>query len=165
MHVCLSFFLTYLHTYMHAYIHAYIHTLHTYTHTYIQTDRQTYIHTAWMLADVGPRKLGEDKTIYQGPKAAYTDQYSSIGAVERWRVPRSTTTLTWVDGAISRLFTTLSDDLVTPSTLNQLRERFSPAMHIETTGNKSHMWSAQTTMSFLKFLSVDARLNVLICTS
>ena len=165
MHVCLSFFLTYLHTYMHAYIHAYIHYTHTHIHTYIQTDRQTYIHTAWMLADVGPRKLGEDKTIYQGPKAAYTDQYSSIGAVERWRVPRSTTTLTWVDGAISRLFTTLSDDLVTPSTLNQLRERFSPAMHIETTGNKSHMWSAQTTMSFLKFLSVDARLNVLICTS
>lgn len=112
------------------------------------------------LPGVVPRKRGEDKSVYEGPSLAYSHQYSSIAAVERWRVPRSTTTLTWVDGAVSRLFTTLAEGTVSASTLADLRKKFSPAMHIETTGNKSHMWSAQTTMSFLKFLSCDPWLEL-----
>jgi len=73
--------------------------------------------------------------------------------VEKWRVPRSTTTITWIDGTISRLFTTLAEGTVSGNQLVELQKRFEPAMHLESTGNGSHMWSASTTVSFLNFLS------------
>lgn len=96
---------------------------------------------------------------YCGPKLAYTDQYSSVAAVERWRIPRSTTTVTWIDGSVSRLFTTVADGLCSREHLQEMQKRFAKAMHLESTGNASHMWSAQTTLSFLQFLSTDAQLQ------
>lgn len=138
-------------------IHICMYRLCIYIYIYISptSTNGAYINQ-FLLPTDNARTQIQDPKHYGGPKLAYTDQYSAVSAVERWRVPRSTTTLTWIDGAISRLFTTVADGLCSRDQLQKLQKRFQPAMHIESTGNASHMWSAQTTMSFLQFLSTES---------
>lgn len=127
----------------------------------VQTYVWTYIHVSLMAVTkhqppfMPLRDPVVDRASYYGPQAAFTDQYSQISSVDRWRIPRSSTTLTWVDGHVSRIFTTIGDGLCSGDQLKEMQERFQNALHIETSGNASHMWSAQTTMSFLQFLSVE----------
>ena len=128
-----------------------LHVPRTYKYmcTYVQMPYRRIVLCSWL------RTLVSESDRYEGPALATLDQYSSIASVERWRIPRSTTTLTWTDGGCSRLFTTVADSLCSRDQLQKLQKRFSKAMHLETTGNSSHMWSAQTTISFLQFLSAE----------
>ena len=82
------------------------------------------------------------------------DGYSQVGCVGNWRVPRTTTTLSWRNGDLGRLFTTIADDKITDAQLAAAEDLRGYCV-VERAGGSTHMWKGETTLRYLKFLAAE----------
>ena len=88
---------------------------------------------------------------------AKLDGYSGTSAIENWRFPRTTTTLSWIHGHLGRSFTTIPEKAMSDEKLEQANQKFSENLVIKKTGSDKHMWNCATTIQFLEFLTVELR--------
>ena len=79
------------------------------------------------------------------------DGYAQAGTVSNWRLPRTTTTLSWRNGDLGRLFISIADDKVTDAQLEAARSLRGFA-HVERSEGSTHMWRGDTTIRYLDFL-------------
>ena len=84
---------------------------------------------------------------------------STLTAVERWRQPRTTTTLSWATGELGRAFITVGDGAIPSEEIESLNVEFRDHFVISSTGRTSHMWDAAMTLKFLDFMSVELRMQ------
>ena len=84
-------------------------------------------------------------------KVGKDDGYS---AVSNWRVPRTTTTLSWRNGDVGRLFVTIASDKVSGRQLKQAKQ-FRGYMCVQRSGSSTHMWKGATTVHYLEFLAQE----------
>ena len=74
------------------------------------------------------------------PQLAKDDGYKAVAAVGNWREPRTTTTLSWRNGDVGRLFVTVADDKITNPDQAQAFRAF---MTVRSDG-ATHMWKGAT---------------------
>ena len=87
-------------------------------------------------------------------KVVQDDGYSAVSSVSNWRVPRTTTTLSWRNGDVGRLFVTIGDDKVSDQQLEQAKQ-FRGYMCLQRSGSSTHMWKGATTVHYLDFLAQE----------
>ena len=83
--------------------------------------------------------------------------HSGTSAIENWRFPRTTTTLSWIHGHLGRSFTTIPEKAMSDEKLEEANKKFSEYLLIKKTGSDKHMWNCATTIQFLEFLTVELR--------
>lgn len=94
---------------------------------------------------------------------------STMVPVEYGRHPRTTTTLSWCDGTLGRAYVTANTTVVPVSVVDKMNAELAGIMYIEKShAGKTHMWSKDTMVSYLQFLSQEIRaqrlrLNILLC--
>ena len=91
-----------------------------------------------------------------GPKE--DDAYSSANSVATWRIPRTTTTLSWRNGDVGRLFTTIASDKVSEQQLKAAKALRGFAV-VEKAAGPTHMWKGETMVRYLEFLGEELRLR------
>ena len=91
------------------------------------------------------------------PSPPQLDAQGQISAVEQWRLPRTTTTLSWADGTIGSLYITVGAGSMTEGTVEDLNSKLSGSAFIHQNNRRSHMWDADTMLYYLEFLEVEVR--------
>ena len=91
------------------------------------------------------------------PSPPQLDAQGQISAVEQWRLPRTTTTLSWADGTIGSLYITVGAGSMTEGTVGDLNSKLSGSACIHQNNRRSHMWDADTMLYYLEFLEVEVR--------
>ncbi|CAE6942344.1 unnamed protein product, partial [Symbiodinium sp. KB8] len=90
-------------------------------------------------------------------KRRHDDAYNSAGCVNNWRVPRTTTTLSWRNGEVGRLFVTIiASDKVTEQQLQEAKALRGFAV-VERAQGPTHMWRGQTMVRYLDFLAEELK--------
>ena len=93
------------------------------------------------------------------PSAKKDDAYNSAGCVNNWRVPRTTTTLSWRNGEVGRLFVTIiASDKVTEQQLQEAKALRGFAV-VERAQGPTHMWRGQTMVRYLDFLAEELKVR------
>ena len=80
---------------------------------------------------------------------------SARGMVEQWRLPRTVTTLSFIDGALGRSYITYRSGAMTDSVREQLNEELKKHVVIAPPQESSHVWNEETFMGYLNHLSED----------
>ena len=83
--------------------------------------------------------------------------YGTTRCVEGWRIPRTTTTLTWRDGSMGPAFVTVSSGALSAQRVAELNAEYEGVLKIEETGRDSHMWTGETCLRFFAFLTQELR--------
>ena len=73
------------------------------------------------------------------------------------RSPRTTTTVSWVTGAVGFAYVTVPDGTLSAEAMNRLNQEYEGVLAIESSGSDSHMWHGQTTVKFLEHMSTELR--------
>ena len=91
------------------------------------------------------------------PTPPQLDAQGQISAVEQWRLPRTTTTLSWADGAIGSLYITVGAGSMSPDTISELNDKLAGSAYIQQNTRRSHMWDSDTMLYYLEHLEVEVR--------
>lgn len=102
-------------------------------------------------------------------KPQVTGGEASAAMVDGWRVPRSVTTLSFIDGYVGRSFVTLRAGTLPDNVREALNEELKDVLVIDRPQPKSHVWNNETFIRYLDHLSQELgpvlvfafRLNVL----
>ena len=96
------------------------------------------------------RRIDEPrKPLVTGGKAA-------SATVNDWRVPRTVTTCSWIDGFVSRSFVTLKEGSLPREAYDRLQKELGKWLVLDTPQTKSHMWNESTFLRYLDYLSEDS---------
>ena len=101
--------------------------------------------------------LGLESAALAGPlgdRHKEEDGYSQIGCIANWRIPRTTTTLSWRNGDLGRLFITVADAKISDAQLEEAQSLRGYA-HVERSQSSTHMWRGETTVRYLAFLKTE----------
>lgn len=80
-------------------------------------------------------------------------------AVDSWRQPRSLTTLSWVDGFMSRAFITFREGGISQATRDLVNSKYGQYIHVGPPQASSHVWSESTLIQYLQFLGEELRVR------
>jgi hypothetical protein len=69
------------------------------------------------------------------------------------RQPRTTTTLSWVDGVLSPAFVTVADASLSQGMCEEYSEIFKGSLYICRTGKDTHIWDGKTCVAYLNWLT------------
>lgn len=99
-----------------------------------------------------------------GKHSGCKTQYASLCAgstmvpIEYARHPRTTTTLSWSDGVMGRAYVTANTKVVPASVIDRMNDELKGILFIDKAHHsKTHMWSRDTMVSYLEFLSQELR--------
>ncbi len=103
------------------------------------------------------------------PKPEVTGGIAASAMVDAWRVPRSVTTLSFVDGYVARSFVTLRAGTLPENVREALNKELKDVLVIDRPQPTSHVWNQETFVRYLDHLSQELepfllgafRLNVL----
>ena len=79
--------------------------------------------------------------------------------VDAWRQPRSLTTLSWIDGHVSRGYLTFREGGISQATRDLVNERYGQFIHVGQPQPSSHVWSESTLIHYLSFLAGEIRVR------
>ena len=97
-----------------------------------------------------------EKQLVQAPKPPQVSGGKAATAmVSEWRVPRTVTTLSFVDGYVGRSFVTLREGSLPDETRIRLGKELGRYLVIDQPQPKSHMWSESTFVRYLNHLSQE----------
>ena len=96
------------------------------------------------------RKLEPDPPVLTGSKA-------STGSVDQWRVARTLTTLSWIDGFVGKGFVTYKKGTVSDQTREWAEKNLGQWLVLGPPQLRSHVWNESTYISYLRFLSQEIR--------
>lgn len=82
-----------------------------------------------------------------------------ISPIEQWRFPRTTTTLSWCDGELGASWVTIKEGSAPQDLVDKLNDELKGLIEIHVQDSRSHMWTATSTLHYLRFLSVQIRLR------
>ena len=100
--------------------------------------------------------LGLEAAALLGNREKGDDGYSQIGCVSNWRTPRTTTTLSWRNGDLGRLFITVAYAKISEAQLKEA-EGLRGYAHVERPHSNTHMWRGETTVRYLHFLTTELK--------
>lgn len=80
---------------------------------------------------------------------------AATATVQDWRVPRTVTTLSYVDGAVGRSFITLKDGTMSEDSRKTLSQELRRWVVIDQPQQKTHMWNEMTFLRYLNHLTQD----------
>ena len=96
------------------------------------------------------RKLEPDPPVLTGSKA-------STGTVDQWRVARTLTTLSWIDGFLGKGFVTYKKGTLSEQTREWAEKNLGQWLVLGPPQLRSHVWNEATYVSYLRFLSHEVR--------
>ena len=96
---------------------------------------------------------GAEPAVQKPPQVTGGKQAASM--VDEWRVPRTVTTLSWIDGGMSRSHVTLREGTLPEEKRQKLNAELKRFLVIEPPQPKSHMWTEQTLVNYLRHLSQE----------
>ena len=74
-------------------------------------------------------------------KQASLGPYGSVRAVASWRVPRTTTTMTWIDGTMGAAYITVAEDFASEAVIDAFNETYEGLARVECTYfSFVHVW-------------------------
>lgn len=80
---------------------------------------------------------------------------AACAVVDEWRMPRSVTTLSFIDGYQGRLFITFREGAISQTHQNVLRKELNKYVFLDEPQEKSHVWNEETLIRYLSFLGQD----------
>ena len=97
-----------------------------------------------------------ERQIVQAPsKPRIAGGKAATAMVSEWRVPRTVTTLSFIDGHMGRSFVTLREGNLPEETRTRLGKELGKYLVIDQPQPKSHMWSEVTFVRYLCHLSQE----------
>ena len=75
--------------------------------------------------------------------------------VDAWRVPRTITTLSWIDGHLSRAWISYRKGTISEEVRSRLNDELSKYVVIDRAQDKSHVWNQETFIRYLRHLAQD----------
>ncbi len=82
---------------------------------------------------------------------------AALGCVENWRQPRSLTTLSWIDGTVSRGYVTYRKGTIPEKAKEWVGQHLSKWLVLGEELPNTHIWNESTFISYLSFLAVELR--------
>ena len=82
---------------------------------------------------------------------------AGVAPVDEWRLPRTVTTISFVDGHVSRAYVTLRSGTMPESTRKRINQQLDKYLFIEQQQVTSHIWNEATQIKFLDFLAKEVR--------
>lgn len=87
------------------------------------------------------------------------DAQANISPMEGWRLPRTTTTLSWNDGELGAAWVTVKDGSAPAEVIQRLNEELKGTPETFSQDSGSHMWSSSSMLYYLEFLTTQLRLR------
>ena len=91
----------------------------------------------------------------QMAKPMVTEGSAASAMVQDWRLPRTVTTLSFMDGWMGRSFITVRDGQLPESTRRRLNDELSRFVAIDTPQPRSHIWNEATFVRYLEHLAQE----------
>ena len=110
-----------------------------------------------MMQNDGEMPALEVKEYEYRPKPPQLNAQAKMTPVENWRLPRTTTTLTWSDGTMGTAFVSIASGSIPTNVMDTMNEKLKGIIHIHEHDGSSHMWNATTMLHYLQFLTVQLR--------
>jgi len=93
------------------------------------------------------------------PNLAELGPYGNFNVPADWRTPRSTTTISFIDGTMGIGFVTVPDRMLTQEAVDHLNAEFEGVLVIFRTGSDSHMWNSKVTLMSFEVMTKALKKN------